>query len=243
VKIVGLIPTYQEGRLAWSAINSLLPGCDHVAVFDGPIGDARPTGYQTILPPDNPHLTVKRGTWDSDAHKRTEMLKWAQARRWLDDDSWIVWLDGDEVMLYGEYLPDLIERAVEEGANDTPVGGIPLRLHELEGTTSLVTGRLLRVDIVEEYITSISFVRLKNGETRLLGNIPIWNWRQGPMIVHDDGEGGMVIDARCRPASAGEPQILHRSAWRSRARTVERQSVAEQKAFEQIPGFVKEKTE
>jgi hypothetical protein len=228
VKIVGLVPTFQEGRLAWSAIGSLVSCCDHIAVFDGPVGVNAATGNPSVLPDPDPKLTVKRGAWESDAAKRTDMLRWAQNRRWVDEDTWIVWLDGDEVLVWGEYLPDMIERACEEGGADSPVGGVPIRLHELEGTTSLALGRVLSLWAVQEYLISISFVRLANGKTRTLGNVPVWNWRQGPMIVGEDGE----IDPRCRPASPGEPQILHRSAWRSKERAVQRQSEAEQDAFE-----------
>ena len=232
MKIVGLVPTFQEGRLAWSAIGSLYAGCDHVAVFDGPVGGNAATGRASVFPKPDGKFTVKHGAWESDAAKRTAMLRWVQSRTWLEDDTWIVWLDGDEVMLWGEYLPDMIERACEEGGDDSPVGGIPIRLTELEGTTSLAMGRVLRASAVSEYLISISLVALANGETVTLGNLPVWNWRDGPMLVSRDDQGGIVVDPRCRPATPGEPQILHRSAWRSKTREVQRQSEAEQAAFE-----------
>ena len=236
--ILGLVPTWQEGRLSWTALASLLPACDHIAAFDGPIGDAPPSGHASVLPKPSNTIHIQTGAWPSDAAKRTAMLRWAQARTWLSDEDWLVWLDGDEVLLWGEYLPDLIDRASEEADELTVVGGFPIRLHELDGTTSVCLGRIVRVGVIAEYIVSSFYVRKRDGSEAAIGNVPVWNWRQGPMLVGGTPEQP-EIDPRCRPASPGEPQILHRSAWRSKGRTVQRQSEAEAVQVEagEVPGL------
>src|ERR1700685_3236102 len=94
--IVGLCSSYLEGPLVQGAIRSLLAACDHVVVFEGPAGpplegnmpksdftpwthihmpDGKGGYIHSPRTPDHPHLKIVRGSWKTDAKKRTAMIE------------------------------------------------------------------------------------------------------------------------------------------------------------------------
>lgn len=231
--VVGLLPSFAEGELGFAAARSLQPACDVILVAEGPIAYA----------PDEPQKwpSLKRthvayGSWPSDAGKRNGLLE--RAKRWASGrEFWIVWLDGDELLLYPDHLRLWVERAEREQWDDSGsdlkvTGGFPLRLVELDGTTVQAMGRIIRGDLVEEYRHSISEVKLVGRESSMpLPNVP--NWAPGYT-----SEGGRAVPAEdvtgyCRPPLQGEPHILHLSALRDPARQAERQSEAELRGYKE----------
>ncbi|HEY5246079.1 MAG TPA: hypothetical protein VIJ60_10465, partial [Acidimicrobiales bacterium] len=128
--IVGLVSSFDEGLLLRSCVESLARCCERVFVLEGPIGEAlKPTEEFPKRLPGN--VLVRRGgPWASDAAKRTELVKWAQASRqtaargrpW---DAWAVVLDGDEILWAAELLPEYLRRCEDEEE-----GAMRLRLVE-----------------------------------------------------------------------------------------------------------------
>jgi hypothetical protein len=227
VKIVALVSSYEEGELLESVVRSAA-ALDHTVIFEGPVEGAPPSTAR--LPKPGPRLSIVRGEWASDAAKRSAMVAWVKGRRWLDDATWGLWLDGDELLLWGEYLRDWIVRAAEEGDEENPVGGMPLALVELDGSTTVCMGKVVRVDLIERYIVSSSFVELVGGRQLGIGNQEVWNPVRGAVYFTDDG----LPHWRARPPLAGEPHLQHRWALRSKGRRAERQSAAEERNFASV---------
>jgi hypothetical protein len=224
LKIVGLVSCFREGELVQAAIKSLA-ALDHTLVFEGPVeGNLDAAGQPSLLPKPGQRLSVVRGgPWASDAGKRTKMVEWVRKRPWLNDPegTWGLWLDGDELLLWGDYLRDWLLRVSEQGDEENPVAGWPLPLVELDGTVVICMGKLLRIDLVQRYLASSSYIELVDGSRRTVGNVPYWNVKDGPLLEH----------WRARPPLQGEPHLLHRPILRSKGRDVERQHAAEARAF------------
>lgn len=237
MKIVGLVSSYREGRMLRSVVDSMR-ALDHVCVFEGPVDGNPPSGPPSELPPAQKEwhgrLSVNDGAWASDAAKRTAMVEWVQRRRWLDDETWALWVDGDELLIWGEYLHDWVWRVSQQGDADNPVAGWPIPLVELDGTVSICMGKLVRVDLVRRYLISSSYVELINGERVTVGNVEFWNPVDGP-LRHVEVDAGVTRPHwRARPPLAGEPHLQHRPVLRSKLREVERQHVAEERNFEGV---------
>lgn len=224
--IVGLSSTYREGLLAVEAVESLLDACRTVFVFEGPIGDAPESGlaspWETRI---GQRVIVRYGQWASDAAKRSAMV--ASTRR-FKSPVWGVVLDGDELLLHGENLGAILERAdAEERVDGQEIVGLPLRLVELDGSCSIINARILRLDRVAEVITSSYHLRLTSGVEVAKVNVPL-------LAAGEPDSAEMVGGMQRRRPLAGEPHILHRAALRSPDRMVERQHVAEGHAFERM---------
>ncbi len=244
--IYGLISSYREGQLLKSCLESVRPACDHIAIYEGPIGDVLPASNEKDLPLPLGEVWRKVGRWDSDHHKRNELLNWAkkhykqlllqQVNRGkrlenLDhalEQQWIVWIDGDEVLIWGEYLPDWIDRAEKE----TSVGGFPIRLVEMDGSVYKSYGRIMRaafisgfqLGVTQTILTSGMVVGLPNQQICGPGGVPA-NWGEREINVEDLAE--------LRPPVHGEPHILHRSFLRDPSRGAERVHVSEQQWYEE----------
>lgn len=236
--IVGLMSTYMEGALALGALHSLMDVgcCDIIGILDGPVegtaASGDPTPLEEMMLLEGVYTVSRDGVWKDDAAKRNALLRWAKVRCPKREPLWCLWLDGDEVMLWGQYLDDMIRYANEE----TGIGGFPLRIVELDGSVAYSHNRIFRGDRVRKFLIGASQAELHTGMVVGLPNTPICG--AGGIPVHPDGGWqGMSPErqsewlARCRPPVAGEPHILHRSALRSRHRKIERQHEAEGRAF------------
>lgn len=208
-----------------TAIRSL-EALDGVLVFEGPVEGNEPDGTPSVIPHESTAqrkgmLTTVGGTWETDAAKRTAMLNYAK-RKW-QGELWGLWLDGDEVLIWGEYLRDWLWRVVQQGDPGNPVGGWPLALVELDGSTTLCMGKLVRLDLIRSYLISSSWIELVTGERRTVGNVPYWDPVDGALQHDEDGRPHW----RARPPLQGEPHLLHRHFLRDVSRKVERQHLAE----------------
>jgi len=228
--IVALISAYREGALLDSCVDSAMRrGIDAVCVFEGPVGpdtNAEPYSSHNALRRDG--VWTYAGGWKSDAAKRTAMLEWAQKHAAInaktDDPSlWILWLDGDELLLWGEYLIDHVRRAEQES---TGVGGFAIRLVELDGSVAKCHGKIVRGDLIARYVESSYQVELHGGMVIALPNEPICGPGGTPAAW---GDREIVLEdlAELRPPVAGEPHLLHRTMLRDPSRGVERLHEAE----------------
>jgi hypothetical protein len=233
LSVVALISSYKEGTLLDSCVRSVRRHVDDVIVFEGPTDGiahgSTPLRLSTLT-------SVRYGNWKSDAEKRTAMLLFALKATRLVKPLWVLWLDGDEVLLHGEYLRDWINRADKVSG----AGGFPLRLVELDGSVALCHGKLVRGDLVKRYVESSYQLELLNGVTIAVPNEPICAAGGIPLNRPEGLKGADIFDdpdllawlGRNRPPLIGEPHLLHRSLLRDPDRDVPRLHEAE-KAFYQ----------
>lgn len=225
--LIGLASTYKEGSLCGHAIQSLAGVCDAVYWLDGPAGE--PLGDDL---PDSDggaarHLSrvhYREGRWRTDARKRQALLDWARDSN--DGPLWGVILDGDEILMGGEYLRDwlqVLEWEEEQGGG--PYLGRPIRGVEMSGAVFWLRGRLLRLDRVREYKISTSVIVNENGIEHAEGNHPDSFqrvWRDRHVALEQSEVGGKMYSVPIYgddqvfvgPPVPGEPFILHRPLLR-----------------------------
>lgn len=240
--VIGLVSCFREGRLAADAIRTALDGCDHVIVFEGPVAGSEAAGPESALDSftRSRKVTIIDGEWEDDAAKRTAMLNRARllvesatprAKRELSTGPvWIVWIDGDEALIYGDMLPAMLDRAEYEV---TGGGGMPLRIVELDGSVAMCYGKVISLNAVERYIVSSYHVKLTQGIEVSLPNVPIC--RAGGYPLGEQPNNEHDLDqwlGRHRAPLMGEPHLLHRSMLRSPERTAPRLHEREAQWFE-----------
>lgn len=219
MKIVGLVSAYKEGRLVAGAIRSLeRVGLDDLLVYEGPAGepiDGPPDSVFPIFgagyaPPGDGE--PYHGSWRSDARKRDAMLQEAK-RRHPDGPLWGVWLDGDEILVNGEYLRDILQALVwqdEQERSENPWMRWPLRLVEADGAIATISNRAVRLDLIRSYEISTSVVTDTNGVERAWGNVAEDSrvWMDHFLGALDRGRMTAWPPLPC------EPHIVHRSHLR-----------------------------
>lgn len=204
--IVGMMPTYREGPLAASAIRTLLTCCDTIVVFEGPVGDAPEVGEPTSIKElrKNPKVISRFGSWDSEVEKRNEML--AFTRRYKPP-VWGVYLDADEVLVNGQWIPDLIWAAERQRGGhsftgeDVSVAALPLLIQEVDYSVGRIH-RIIRLDLLERHVLSMSQLKFLTSDiVAVFPVVPVW--RPGEPLTKD-----------ARPPMSGEPHIHHRAYYR-----------------------------
>ena len=103
--IVAFIPTYKEGTLVQGAIRSVTNVAEYIIVYDGSTDAADIQGEQTQLGEWIPDIYLE-SSWETESAKRNEMLNCA--RRLIGDNFWILNIDADEILVWGENLPDYL---------------------------------------------------------------------------------------------------------------------------------------
>lgn len=221
-RIVALCSTFCEGELARSAIESAA-ALDGVLVFEGPVEGNEPSGEPTAIPGlgevGKLKFYAREAGWESDAAKRTAMIE--KAKELWQGPLWALWLDGDELLLWGDQLHDWLGRVLHGDDPSNPVGGWPFTLVELDGSVSLCLGKLVRIDLIRRYLISSSYIEMVDGSRRTVGNALYWTPKDGALVEH----------WRARPPLQGEPHLLHRSILRAGSREVERQGAAEERNY------------
>lgn len=227
-----MVSAYKEGRLVRGAIESLLRvGLETLYVFEGPagepLGDDVPDSdypylptHADVLEADEPGAwaVLHHGRWRSDARKRNEMLQRAKSDH-PGEELWGVIIDGDEVLWNAEYLYDRIQAAAwddeQRGASihdvdNPPTARLPLRLVERDGTLSLITARVVRLDLLRSIDISSSVVTNVHGIQDGWGNYP----ELSPLYIE---ALGVAIDRgqlAAWPPFPCEPCIVHRAHLR-----------------------------
>ena len=220
--LAGLVSSYREGPLLQGAIKSLLPACDFVLVLEGPIGKNERKDKEAQAPfLKEQRVSFRFGSFEDDAEKRTKLAHWAVMRK----ADFAVILDGDEVLLWGEYLKDFVRTAEDHGIMG---GGFAIRLVELDGSTSLITSRIIKPSTIEKYLVSTNAVKLFGVE------VPV-SW-PSIQVTHMNGFPINPHEPSNRAPLQGEPHILHRSGLRPKDRNVERQHEAEARGLGVSPG-------
>lgn len=217
MKLVALCSTYREGSLVQGAIRSGLAAADMVVCFDGPAGEPTDLGEPSDFSPwlsrkgqnHYPKLILRTGVWESDAAKRTAMLRYVHGKGW-SPPVWGVWIDGDEVLLWGEYLRDYVIRAGQtEGPR--PTFSMVLKLADMDGQVWNCSAKVIRLDLVEAILESSYQVKFFGSDTVM--TLPNEKIYVAPM--------------------QGEPHLLHRSMLRPPVRDQDRLHKREPTFYEQ----------
>jgi hypothetical protein len=242
VIVVGFVSCYREGRLVRAAIDSLLEvEPDRLYVFEGPAGEPLPNEQE--LPPseldrylDHPaDVVVHHGRWRTDGRKRNAMLQRAK-QDYPHAGVWAVTVDADEVLVNGRYLRDRLEwvMASDElrGASlatpdNPPMARWPLHLVEHEGSMSLITARVYRVDLLRSIDHSSSVVTNVGGVRDGWGNYAASSRLFTERWFEAVDRGAMIA----WPPLPCEPHLVHRSNLRHPGRARLRMSVQEQAEF------------
>lgn len=154
--IVGMIPTYKEGKLARDAITSLINVCNCILVFEGRIKGAPDSGIDTDFGKFRGALGQKCirkvGEWESEVAKRNAMLEYT---RRFKPPVWGIFLDADEVILWPEYIESYIEACDAQAPEDQMNVACPLLRVEVDGSIQTLK-RIVRLDMLERHMLSMS---------------------------------------------------------------------------------------
>ena len=196
MNLIALVSSYREGMLVHGAIRSGRAAMGRVLVFDGPAGPPHERGDRSDFKPfeKDQRVIVKHGKWGSDAGKRTAMLNWC---RRYEGPTWAVWIDGDEVLLWGEYLPDYCRKVME---NVPPVIAYTIKIVEVDGTVADCGAKVIRVDLVQAVLESSYQLKLFGTDAVL--SLPNQPAREAPI--------------------PGVPHLFHRSFLRPADRAADR---------------------
>ena len=219
--IATLISSYKEGSLIQGAIRS-------VQCLDNPIfvGDGRHSKDELLG--DDTDITELLGSknlfivsgekWDSETEKRNWHLNWV--RNWFDErrikSFWILTLDADEILVWGEYLQDWLNalNPYADG-NYTQECIVPLKRTEAEWNkkagrfvTDTAPSRCIHSSVIDRYLVgTLRFATPDNKEVSL-HHYPSKN-----------------------PVMYGEPHIHHRHYLRRFGREMVRASNQEEKEW------------
>ena len=227
---------YREGPLAHTAIRSALDAePDHIIIYEGPAGpelpDAPETDYRQWQRTGK--VTVKTGTWRADAEKRTALVEYVRALQ-LPPPCWTIWIDGDEALENGRYLRDHVQHLAwmdeERGATLTdpenlPTMGYPIAIMEPHGRLSICRAKVIRLDLVKQYVVSSSVVETVLGGFMGEGNKPLKasEWFEPRAVDFTEEEDAMYA----YPPQPGVPFLVHRHHLRHPLRQGVRMSVQE----------------
>lgn len=210
--IVGMVPSYREGILTRDAVISLLPVCDIVLVFEGPIEGAPNTGidtdFKSLRRGMESRIILKNGRWASEVQKRNAMLE--HTRRYKPP-VWGIFLDSDEVLIWGEYIESYIEHCDSQAPEGQVNIACPILRVEEDGSTQKLT-RIIRLDMLERHLLASSQ----------------WKFFTSDIAITFPAE---PFD---REPFQGEPHVLHRPYLRPRSRQNFRLSDIESEDFREM---------
>lgn len=241
--VVGFVSSYAEGRLVRGAIDSLLEAdVDRLYVWEGPAGP--PLENESELPPSDvdrylgspADVVIHRGRWRTDGRKRDHWLQRVKSD-YPGELVWAVVVDADEVLVNARYLRDRLEWIVASDelkgadirdADNPPMARWPLRLVEHEGSMSVITARVFRVDLLRSIDHSTSIVTNVAGVRDGWGNYEdaaAPAWIMGWVAATERGKPVAWPPYPC------EPHLVHRSNLRRPDRAHLRMSEQEAEEF------------
>lgn len=239
VTLVALCSSYREGPLVHEAIHSMLAAePDRCIIFEGPAGKPIPDAPETDFKrwTRTGKVIVREGKWRADAEKRTAMVELVHKME-LPPPVWAIWVDGDEVLVNGRYLRDIVQAlqwedeargASLEDEENLPIMGRPIRIIEPSGLIISCRAKVLRLDLVKRYVVSSSVVETVTGGYMGEGNKPDslskWFEEREPFAEKD-------YAFYAHPPLPCEPFLVHRSWLRHPSRRPVRMSDQEMVEF------------
>lgn len=188
------ISSYKEDRLIQGTLRSIQPllSFSKVLIFEGPTSEHRLDDCpDTNLGHWITKYGVHTGEWETEAAKRNEMLE--LSREYWDGNFWILTIDADEILVWGEYLIDWLN-ALKPGypESEENVASLKMTVPGWEGEkrelqTFVSPSRLLHSSMIERYEIGLLKIRTPTGQEGWFDTLP----SQGPPFY-------------------GEPHIHHR---------------------------------
>ena len=221
--IVVLISSYKEGSLVQGAIRTALEVTNNVIVFEGPTEDV-------VI--ENADVTDTGGwqlqgigVWETETSKRNHMLE--HARKMMNHSFWIVTLDADEIIVWGEHLQDWLGILKPGYPGEENI----VSMKRTEPHLAIINGEerdFLWTDICPSRCVHSSIVK----------RYDVGCWR----IETPAGTFGTLDNRQSEfPPMFGEPHIHHRHYMRRPERKVLRLSQGEEKRWREEHGIAREK--
>jgi hypothetical protein len=164
--IVCMVSTYKEGDLVQGALRSLILVPFHsVYVCEGPTSSREVEGPETnlgIFPTMwDTRLKYQKGRWTSEADKRNYMLLTAKRDLRYRQSFWILTIDADEILLWGEYLEDWL-KALRPGYPDSEENVVAMKHTQPDWTedrreilTLVSPSRLVHSSLIGQYTVGL----------------------------------------------------------------------------------------
>lgn len=214
--IVALIAGHKEGSLIQGAIRSALKAQPHfVIVYDCPVTGVKVEGEPTNLGKSyTRYLSLKDHEFPTQYDMRNAMLGEAR-RKMRGHPFWTLILDADEVLVWGEYLPDWLGQ-LKPGYPHSMENLIPLKLTGFVNDVAMkVPSRVVHSSLIDEYLCGCWVFSDASGNVGVLGH----------------------TESEFMPAQ-GEPHIHHRHHMRRPERKSTRLSgQSEEDEFKADPGM------
>lgn len=179
----------------------MLKATDDIIVFEGLTETEHVPGPETDLGSYRRYM-VYNSQWASESQKRTQMLE--HARRKLKCEFWMLLIDGDEILLWGEYLRDWLN--VLEPGIDSPENIVPLKVTEANTRWMEVDVNGTVIEVPNGALTFVSSSHLYH--SCIIDHYHVGAWQ---IVTPYDGRIA-ALDNRDseRPPAYGEPHIHHR---------------------------------
>lgn len=239
--IIANIATYQEGEYVHGAIRSVLGICDYVVIAEGCCVENELSGTPTDFSryrAESP-LFIFNHRWYSEAQKRTAMVETA---RLIADgkDFWYLTVDADEILVWGEYLPDWLG-SLQPGFPESNENIVPLKRTEAFWNDLYAIyakrdqrGKLkgYRCDITDG-VNPWGHYQTYTAPSRLIHSSLIDEYVIGTYIIRrPDGTEQPLGHELCPQfPMPGEPHILHRPFYRRGERATLRLRVEDEHRY------------
>lgn len=250
IAVVGLMSTWREGDLARLAHASLQDAAlDRLYVFEGATSHTPPAVGEAT-----PELAgfVKLRSYPSDAAKLTACIDVVkQSSAYHGHPLWGLWLAGDEILVNGRFLRDLLQRVQWEDErlgrsildpDNGPTFSVPVTQVEHDGSLGRVLSRCVRVDLIKRYVASSHVIELVNGaiiqhgsRPLTLDDLPQMQAITAAAIEMDDARQDEISNrVFVPPIFACEPYTVHRPQLRHPDRQSVRMHEQEQRELERL---------
>lgn len=209
IPIVVLISSYREGTLIQGAVDSVLQIATDILIYEGAVTEGSVIGVPTKLDYATQQLVYFRtGKWEKESEKRTEMV--LEAKKKQPGGCWILTLDADEIVVWPEHLPALLNQ-LSPGYPKSPENIPSLKLTENIWVSNdnqypfdnenPNSGEYRSIGFWTDYAPSHLF------HSSLIERYTVGGWR----FLTPDGKEG-ILDRRPAPNMPcfGEPHIHHR---------------------------------
>lgn len=219
--IATAISCYKEAKLVQGAIQSVSCLSGHIWVWEGrnnpDIIDTEPTELSTDF---NGKIHWNYGEWESEAAKRTAIVR--DIKDFYSDGCWILSLDADEILVWGEYLQGWVD-TLTPGYPDDDENVVPILMSELNKES--VGGW---------------FCRQSNGRLIHSSMIDYYELASVVFIAPDGKKGYFNHETSPRIPFPGEPHLHHRDYLRKPDRAKFRQHSQEEIELQELNDELRE---